>query len=56
MTTILIELSTGEHFAIIYSFSFGEMAITAILLAVLVLYSGRWVYDAVYQMWYGRLR
>jgi hypothetical protein len=54
MTEILIELSSGEQVALIYSFTFGEMAIIAALLALLVVYSARWVYDAIYVWWYRR--
>lgn len=56
MTEQIINLSTGETLKLIYSYTFGEMAITATLLAILVVYCARWVYDAIYQMWYRRLQ
>lgn len=46
-----ITLSSGQQVEIIYSWTFGEMAITAALVATIVLFAGRWVYDFMYQIW-----
>jgi hypothetical protein len=36
---------------IYYSWTFGEMAIVALLLAFNVAYVARWLYDVVLQLW-----
>lgn len=50
-TTVIITLSSGQSFQIVYEWTFGGMAITAALLTLIVLFSLRWLYDIVYQLW-----
>jgi hypothetical protein len=50
-TTVIITLSSGQSFSIVYEWTFGGMAITAALLVLIVLFSLRWLYDIVYQLW-----
>jgi len=47
MTTVTITLASGQTMAVAYSWSFGEMAITAILLAFLMLWCLRWIFDLI---------
>jgi hypothetical protein len=46
-----ITLTTGTQFVIYYSWTFGEMGIVALLLALDVVYVARWIYDVVLQLW-----
>jgi len=46
-----ITLTTGAQFVIYYSWTFGEMAVVALLLALDVVYAARWLYDVVLQLW-----
>jgi hypothetical protein len=46
-----ITLTTGTQFVIYYSWTFGEMGIVALLLALDAVYAARWLYDVVLQIW-----
>jgi len=50
-TTVIITLSSGQSFSIVYEWTFGGMAIVAALLILITLFAGRWLYDAIYQLW-----
>lgn len=51
MGSATITLTTGTQFVIYYSWTFGEMAVVALLLAFNVAYVTRWLYDVVLQLW-----
>jgi hypothetical protein len=50
-TTVIITLSSGQTFAIVYEWTFGGMATVAVLLILITLFAGRWLYDVIYQLW-----
>ena len=50
-TTVLITLSSGQTFSIVYKWTFGGMAIVAALLILITLFASRWLYDVVQQLW-----
>jgi hypothetical protein len=50
-TTVIITLSSGKTFSIVYEWPFGSMAAVAALLLLNTLFAGRWLYDVTYQLW-----
>jgi len=48
---VTIPLSSGNYFIVNYTWTFGEMAITALLAIVIVVFCARWMYDVVIQLW-----
>jgi hypothetical protein len=46
-----VDLSSGEKFVVEYRWTFGEMAIVAAVVLLVVLFGLRWLYDFVYQLW-----
>jgi len=49
--SVTIPLSSGNEFILDYTWTFGEMAITALLSIVVVVFCARWMYDVVIQLW-----
>jgi hypothetical protein len=49
--SVTIPLSSGNQFIVNYTWTFGEMAITALLAIVIVAFCARWMYDVVIQLW-----
>jgi hypothetical protein len=54
VTTIYITLRSGEVLAIIYSFSFGEIALVVISLAVLSIQMLKFLYEVTQHLWWRR--
>lgn len=50
-TSVTITLTSGNTFTVNYTWTFGEMAITALLAIVVVVFCARWMYDVVIQLW-----
>jgi hypothetical protein len=50
-TTVIITLSSGQTFSIVYQWTFGGMAVVAALLILITLFACRWLYDVIYQLW-----
>ena len=50
-TTVIITLSSGQTISIVYEWTFGGMAVVAALLILITLFSARWLYDVIYQLW-----
>jgi hypothetical protein len=53
-TSVFLTTPYGGTVQLIYSWTFGEMAITCVLLAMTVLYAVNWLYDIVRQLWIPR--
>ena len=49
--SVTIPLSSGNEFILDYTWTFGEMAITALLAIAVVVFCARWMYDVVIQLW-----
>jgi len=49
--SVTIPLSSGNEFILDYTWTFGEMAITALLAIVVVVFCARWMYDVAIQLW-----
>lgn len=46
-----IPLASGGYFTLVWSWTFGEAAIFAALMIIIVLYSARWAYDLAQELW-----
>jgi hypothetical protein len=50
-TTVIITLSSGQTFSIVYEWTFGGMAVVAALLILITLFAPRWLYDGTLSLW-----
>ncbi len=46
-----IPLISGQHFTLVWSWTFGEAAIFAALILIITLYCARWAYDLAHELW-----
>lgn len=54
VTTAYIQLDSGQTVALLYSATFGEVAVITLLIVVAFLYSAKWLYEICFQLWQRR--